>query len=245
MAYGGGNMGGGGYGAPPGGGGGYGAPPGGGGYGPPGGAPPGGAPPGGYGPPGGAPPGGGGGWGGGAPPPGGGWGAPPGGGYGAAPGGGGMMGPMGGGGGMVRYSQKDQGTAFLLAVFLGTMGADRFYLGQTGLGIAKLLTCGGLGIWAIIDAIMIGMGKGKDAEGLPLAREQGSGMSGKSQGTAFLLSYFLGMYGGDRFYLGQTGLGIAKLLTCGGLGIWAIIDLVMIGMGKMKDADGNSLNYDI
>ncbi len=130
-----------------------------------------------------------------------------------------MMGPMGGGG-MVRYSSKDQGTAFLLAVFLGTMGGDRFYLGQTGLGVAKLLTCGGLGIWALIDAIMIGMGKGKDAEGLALAREPSVGTAQKSQGTAFLLSYFLGYLGADRFYLGQTGLGIAKLLTCGGLGIW-------------------------
>ncbi len=212
---------------------GYGGDFGGGGYGAP---PPGG---GGYG----APPPGGGGWGGGAPPPGGGWGAPPGGGYGAAPGGS-MMGPRGGGG-MVRYSPKDQGTAFLLAVFLGTMGADRFYLGQTGLGIAKLLTCGGFGIWALIDAIMIGMGKGKDAEGLTLAREPTAGTPQKSQGSAFLLSYFLGSFGADRFYLGQTGLGIAKLLTCGGLGIWAIIDLVMIGMGKMKDAEGNSLSYDL
>jgi TM2 domain-containing membrane protein YozV len=211
----GGNFGGGGYGAPPPGGGGYGAPPGGG-----------------YGGP---PPGGGGGWGGGAPPPGGGWGAPP---------GGAMMGPMGGGG-MQRYSPKDQGTAFLLAVFLGSMGADRFYLGQTGLGIAKLLTCGGLGIWALIDAIMIGMGKGKDADGLTLAREPTAGSPQKSQGTTFLLSYFLGYFGADRFYLGQTGLGIAKLLTCGGLGIWAVVDLILIGMGKMKDAEGNSLSYDM
>ena len=155
-----------------------------------------------------------------------------------------MMGPMGGGG-MVRYSAKDQGTAFLLAVFLGTMGGDKFYLGQTGLGIAKLLTCGGFGIWALIDAIMIGMGKGKDAEGLALAREPSSGHPQKSQGTAFLLSYFLGTFGADRFYLGQTGLGIAKLLTCGGLGIWALIDSIMIGMGKMKDAEGNSLSYDL
>ena len=71
----------------------------------------------------------------------------------------------------------------------------------------------------------------------------GGAVSSKDQGTAFLLSYFLGMYGADRFYLGQTGLGIAKLLTCGGLGIWAIIDLIMIGMGKMKDAQGNSLRW--
>jgi TM2 domain-containing membrane protein YozV len=150
-----------------------------------------------------------------------------------------------GGGPMVQYSPKDQGTAYLLAVFLGTLGADRFYLGQTGLGIAKLLTCGGFGIWALIDAIMIGMGKGRDSDGLALAREPPCGTPQKSQGTAFLLSYFLGSFGADRFYLGQTGLGIAKLLTCGGFGIWAIIDVILIGMGKMKDAEGNSLNYDL
>lgn len=189
----------------------------------------------------GAPPGGGyggppgGGWGGGAPPPGGGWGAPP---------GGAMMTPMGGGG-MMRYSPKDQGTAFLLGAFLGSWGADRFYLGQTGLGIAKLLTCGGLGIWAIVDLILIGMGKMTDADGLTLAREPTAGTPQKSQGTAFLLAYFLGIFGADRFYLGQTGLGIAKLLTCGGMGIWALIDLILIGMGKMKDAEGNSLSYDM
>ena len=48
----------------------------------------------------------------------------------------------------------------------------------------------------------------------------------------------------DRFYLGYTGLGILKLLTCGGFAIWAIIDSILIGMGKMRDAEGNSLAYD-
>jgi TM2 domain-containing membrane protein YozV len=59
--------------------------------------------------------------------------------------------------------------------------------------------------------------------------------------TALLLSIFLGGIGVDRFYLGYTGLGILKLLTCGGLGIWGLIDIILIATGKMKDAQGNEL----
>jgi TM2 domain-containing membrane protein YozV len=136
---------------------------------------------------------------------------------------------------------KSQGTAFILATFLGYFGADRFYRGQIGLGILKLLTCGGAGIWALIDFIIIGIGTGKDAQGNPLAREPEAGTPVKSQSTAFLLSWLLGIFGVDRFYLGFTGLGIAKLLTCGGAGIWALIDTIIIGMGNAKDAQGNSL----
>jgi hypothetical protein len=67
------------------------------------------------------------------------------------------------------FSDKDWLTAVLLSFFLGALGVDRFYLGQVGLGLLKLVTCGGAGIWALVDFILIIVKKVKDSNGLPLA----------------------------------------------------------------------------
>jgi hypothetical protein len=67
-------------------------------------------------------------------------------------------------------SEKSWITGLLLSIFVGFLGVDRFYVGHVGLGILKLLTCGGLGIWAIIDVILFAVDKVRDSNGLPLQR---------------------------------------------------------------------------
>jgi hypothetical protein len=67
-------------------------------------------------------------------------------------------------------SRKDWLVALLLSIFVGWLGVDRFYVGHVGLGILKLVTCGGLGIWYVIDVILIAVDRVRDKKGLPLRR---------------------------------------------------------------------------
>jgi TM2 domain-containing membrane protein YozV len=50
---------------------------------------------------------------------------------------------------------KDPTICLVISLIGGSLGIDRFFIGDTGLGIAKLLTCGGLGIWGIVDWFLI------------------------------------------------------------------------------------------
>ena len=69
------------------------------------------------------------------------------------------------------------------------------------------------------------------------------GKSEKSNTVALLLCLFLGGLGVHRFYVGKIGTGVLQLLTLGGLGIWALIDLIMIVVQKFTDKEGNTLAF--
>jgi len=65
-----------------------------------------------------------------------------------------------------------------------------------------------------------------------------AGTEGKSQVVALILVLLVGALGIHRFYLGYTWQGVVQLLTLGGLGVWALIDLIRIITGDLKPKDG-------
>ncbi|HUZ66712.1 MAG TPA: TM2 domain-containing protein [Beijerinckiaceae bacterium] len=58
---------------------------------------------------------------------------------------------------------------------------------------------------------------------------------------AAVLCFFFGIFGFHRFYVGKIWTGILQILTLGGLGIWALIDFIMIIVGAFTDKQGNKI----
>lgn len=63
-------------------------------------------------------------------------------------------------------------------------------------------------------------------------------VSPKSRLVAAILAWYLGIFGVHRFYAGRIVSGIFMILTFGGLGLWALVDAIVILCGEFKDSDG-------
>ena len=59
--------------------------------------------------------------------------------------------------------------------------------------------------------------------------------------TLFLLTFFVGVLGVHRFYVGKMGTGFLMLLTLGGLGVWFLVDLILVVTGQFTNKDGQKI----
>lgn len=74
------------------------------------------------------------------------------------------------------------------------------------------------------------------------ARQTPANASDKRILPAMLLCFFLGFLGVHRFYVGKVGTGLLELITFGGLGLWVLIDFILIVVGAFKDKSGKTLS---
>lgn len=74
------------------------------------------------------------------------------------------------------------------------------------------------------------------------AQTQQVAVSSKSKVVLALVCFFLGAFGIHRFMVGKIGTGILMLVTLGGLGIWSLIDFIVILTGNFTDKQGNKIS---
>lgn len=139
---------------------------------------------------------------------------------------------------------------------------------QTLLGTLTILSGGvpvflvPLLMWVILDVVWIITREFRDSNGRRIARlnsddrrvyhgAQSLHLSGTvrdetqsrcSRAVALILVLLLGMFGAHRFYVGRTGSAFAMLFTLGGLGIWWLIDIVIVVSGQLKDDQGKRVS---
>lgn len=123
----------------------------------------------------------------------------------------------------------------VLLVVLSAVMLDRIYLGQTVLGVIKILTFGGFGIWWVVDIYLNITGALTDANDRPIEHEEK-----KYQSVALVFAVMGGFWGLDRFYLENRALGMMKLFIPT-FGLWTIIDIISIILNSTKDSNGNPL----
>lgn len=76
-----------------------------------------------------------------------------------------------------------------------------------------------------------------------LSHSYNKNISNKTRFIALLLCWFLGSFGAHRFYVGKVGTAILMIVTLGGLGVWAWIDLIIILVGSFRDKQGRKVFY--
>jgi TM2 domain-containing membrane protein YozV len=74
-----------------------------------------------------------------------------------------------------------------------------------------------------------------------MAAQIGTGGATQTKMVLALVCFFVGFLGVHRFMVGKIGTGVLMIVTFGGLGIWALIDFIMILMGKFTDKQGNAI----
>ena len=80
-----------------------------------------------------------------------------------------------------------------------------------------------------------------DAEKDKLLKKSSPSENDSQWVVTLLLAFLLGVIGSHRFYVGKTGTGILMLLTFGGLGIWLLIDLILIITGQFTNKAGEKI----